>query len=96
MTVMTCTKNITQTAEGNGVIIRVNLENEYWIASFEEDLDNNVMLDQPIKVLHCVGEVKSWWKSYKEFNLTKEIVDALDKVISLWDDASDETKKVLL
>ncbi len=96
MKVLSSTKNITQTQHGNGVILRVDCENESWLASFEESDEGNILLDNPIKVLHLFGDKKQAWKSYKEFNLTDEIVRMLDKVIQMWDQAPDETKKVLL
>ncbi len=96
MKVLTSTKNITQTQHGNGVIIRVDGENESWLASYEESDEGNILLDNPIKVLRIFGDQKQTWKSYKEFNLTDEIVRMLDKVIQLFTDAPDETKKVLL
>lgn len=96
MNILTSTKNISQTYDGTAITIRLNGVDEYWIATYEEDEQHNVMLDQPIKIMHCLNGVKEAWKSYKEFNLTTEIVNLLDKVMNMFENAPDETKKVLL
>lgn len=96
MNIISSTKNITVTPDGYGVILRVQGENEHWLASFEEDENNNILTTLPIKVLHQKDGVKQAWKSFAEWNLSNEIVKVLDSVISLWENAPNETKKVLL
>ena len=95
MNITASTKNISETAEGYGIIIAIHGVNEKWLASFEEDEDRNIRLDAPIKVLHQVGEEKIQLRSYKEFNVTNELIKMLDFVIDLFDTAPTETKKVL-
>lgn len=95
MNIIASTKNISETAEGYGVIIAIHGVNEKWLASFEEGEDRNIRLDAPIKVLHQVGEHKIHLRSYKEFNVTNELIKTLDFVIDLFDTAPNETKKVL-
>ena len=96
MNITKATKNITETFTGYGVIVAINGENERWVASFEEDEQHNILTDAPIKVLHQVGEDKEVWKSYKEYNLTNELIKVLDFVIQMFDTAPTETKRVLL
>jgi len=95
MNITASTKNISETAEGYGIIIAIHGVDEKWLASFEEDEDHNIILDAPIKVLHQVGEDKTQLRSYKEFNVTNELIKMLDFVIDLFDTAPTETKKVL-
>lgn len=96
MNILTSTKNISQTYDGTAITIRLNGVDEYWIATYEEDDQHNMMFDHPIKIVHCLSGAKDSWKSYKEFNLTTEIVDLLDKITTMFQNAPDETKKVLL
>ena len=95
MNITASTKNISETLEGYGIIIAVHGVNEKWLAAFEEDMDRNIKLDSPIKVLHQVGENKTQLRSYKEYNVTNELIKTLDFVIDLFDTAPNETKKVL-
>ncbi len=95
MRIITSTKNISEVAEGYGIIIAIHGADEKWLASFEEDEERNIRLDAPIKVLHQVGEHKTQMRSYKEFNVTNELIKMLDNVIHMFDTAPTETKKVL-
>ena len=95
MNITASTKNISETAEGYGIIIAIHGVNEKWLASFEEDEDRNIRLDAPIKVMHQVGENKTHIRSYKEFNVTNELIKTLDKVLEMFDNAPIETKRVL-
>lgn len=95
MNITASTKNISETADGYGIIIAIHGVDEKWLASFEEDEDRNIRLDAPIKVLHQVGELKTGLRSYKEFNVTNELIKMLDNVITMFDNAPNETKKVL-
>ena len=95
MNITASTKNISETLEGYGIIIAVHGVNEKWLAAFEEDMNRNIKLDSPIKVLHQVGEDKTQLRSYKEYNVTNELIKMLDFVIDLFDTAPNETKKVL-
>ena len=95
MNITASTKNISETAEGYGIIIAIHGVNEKWLASFEEDEDRNIRLDAPIKVLHQIGEEKTCLRSYKEWSVTNELIKMLDCIIDLFDNAPTETKKVL-
>lgn len=95
MNITASTKNISETAEGYGIIIAIHGVNEKWLASFEEDEERNIRLDAPIKVLHQIGEQKTCLRSYKEWSVTNELIKMLDSVIDLFDTAPTETKKVL-
>lgn len=95
MNITASTKNISETSEGYGIIIAIHGVNEKWLASFEEDEDRNIRLDAPIKVLHQVGEQKTCLRSYKEWGVTNELIKMLDSIIDLFDNAPNETKKVL-
>ena len=96
MNITLATKNITETFDGFGIIIAVHGHNEKWLASFEEDKERNVRLNAPIKVLHQVGENKKQWRSYKEWNITNELIHKLDKVVDMFDNAPSSAKRVLL
>ena len=95
MNITASTKNISETAEGYGIIIAIHGVNEKWLASFEEDEERNIRLDAPIKVLHQIGEEKTCLRSYKEWSVTNELIKMLDFVIDLFDTAPTETKNVL-
>lgn len=95
MNITASTKNISETAEGYGIIIAIHGVNEKWLASFEEDEERNIRLDAPIKVLHQIGEKKTCLRSYQEWSVTNELIKMLDFVIDLFDTAPTETKKVL-
>lgn len=95
MNIIASTKNISETAEGYGIIIAIHGVNEKWLASFEEDEERNIRLDAPIKVLHQVGEQKTCLRSYKEWSVTNELIKMLERVINMFDTAPTETKKVL-
>lgn len=95
MNITASTKNISETAEGYGIIIAIHGVNEKWLASFEEDEERNIRLDAPIKVLHQIGEQKTCLRSYQEWSVTNELIKALDKVLEMFEDAPKETKKVL-
>lgn len=93
--VILATKNISETLNGYGVIIAIHKENEKWIASFEEDENHNLLVDAPIKVMHKVGEHKKVLTSYREYNLTNDIIKTLDKVLEMFNNSPIETKRVL-
>lgn len=95
MNITSSTKNISETIEGYGIIIAVHGINEKWLAAFEEDMDRNIKLDSPIKVLHQIGDEKTQMRSYKEFSVTNELIKMLDFIIDLFETAPIETKKVL-
>ena len=95
MNITASTKNISETAEGYGIIIAIHGVNEKWLASFEEDEKRNIRLDAPIKVLHQVGEQKTCLRSYQEWSVTNELIKMLGRVINMFDNAPNETKKVL-
>lgn len=95
MNITLATKNISETHSGFGVIIALHGAEEKYLASFEEDEKHNLRLDTPIKVMHQVGETKTRLCSFQEFNVTNELIKALDKVIDMFDNAPIETKRVL-
>lgn len=95
MKITASTKNISETAEGYGIIIAVHGVNEKWLASFEEDEERNIRLDAPIKVLHQVGEQKTCLRSYKEYSVTNDLIKMLDFVIELFENAPKDIKRVL-
>lgn len=94
--VILATKNISETVKGYGVIIAIHKENEKWVASFEEDENHNLLVNAPIKVMHKLGEEKKILTSYREHNLTNEIINMLDIVMNMFDNSPSESKKVLL
>lgn len=95
MKIIAATKNISETADGYGIIVAIHGNDEKWLASFEEDEDRNIRLDAPIKVMHKVGEEKLDLRSYREWNVTNELIKTLDKVLEMFDNAPTETKRVL-
>lgn len=95
MKITASTKNISETAEGYGIIIAIHGVNEKWLASFEEDEERNIRLDAPIKVLHQVGEQKTCLRSYKEYSVTNDLIKMLDFVIELFENAPKDIKRVL-
>lgn len=95
MKITASTKNISETAEGYGIIIAIHGVNERWLASFEEDEERNIRLDAPIKVLHQVGEQKTCLRSYKEYSVTNDLIKMLDFVIELFENAPKDIKRVL-
>uniref|UniRef100_A0AAU8HZU0 Uncharacterized protein n=1 Tax=Klebsiella phage FKP3 TaxID=3231233 RepID=A0AAU8HZU0_9CAUD len=92
MNITASTKNISETAEGYGIIIAIHGVNEKWLASFEEDEERNIRLDAPIKVLHQIGEQKTCLRSYQEWSVTNELIKMLDFVIDLFERSLKEDK----
>lgn len=93
---MIATKNISKSPHGSAIILSIESGDEKWMATYEEDNKQNIILDSPIKVLHKKGDHKSVLSSFREFNITDELVKALDRTIRLWEDAPEEHKRVLM
>lgn len=90
-------KHITHGHETTGVSITVRLsEDEMWQASFEQDDKCEILFDHPVKIIYKNGTEKVSKKSFIKSDCTNDLLEMLDKVIDLFDNAPSETKKVLL
>ena len=96
--ILSATKNITRSSLGFSVLISLYYaDDSYEKVCFNEDLDHNILVSEPIKyVSKDLSGVKTQLKSYAEYAITNELLTKVDNVINLFDSFEGDDKKVLL
>ena len=89
-------KNITLHPECKGIIISVYQEDSSWKVSYEEDYDKGIKLDSPIKWMCERNGVKQVVKSFSEREVTKDLIDKVEEVISLFEKADKDSSVLYL
>ena len=94
---ISATKHITHGQETTGVSITVRVsDDEIWQASYDQDEKSEIIFDLPVKIIHKKGVIKVSKKSFMKTDCTNDLLEMLDTVIDMFDNAPSEKKRVLL
>lgn len=94
---ISATKHISKYEDSRSVNTTIRIsETEYWQSVYEETYDSKIIKTSPIKIVHVDGEDKSSWKSFRVSSVTEEILETIDLINEMFNNASEDIKRVYL